>query len=63
MRPERDVDVLVVGSGAAGLSAALSARENGAASVLIAESEGLVRAGDGLRPRAPVVARWLREHL
>jgi len=42
MRPERDVDVLVVGSGAAGLSAALSARENGAASVLIAESEGLL---------------------
>jgi flavocytochrome c len=42
MRPERDVDVLVVGSGAAGLSAALSARENGAQNVLIAESEGLV---------------------
>ena len=42
MRPERDVDVLVVGSGAAGLTAALSARENGARSVLIAESEGLV---------------------
>jgi len=42
MRPERDVDVLVVGSGAAGLSAALSARENGARSVPIAESEGRV---------------------
>ncbi len=42
MRPERDVDVLVVGSGAAGLTAALSARENGAQNVLIAESEGLV---------------------
>ena len=42
MRPERDVDVLVVGSGAAGLAAALSARENGARSVLIAESEGQV---------------------
>jgi succinate dehydrogenase/fumarate reductase flavoprotein subunit len=36
MRPERDVDVLVVGSGAAGLAAALSARENGARNVLIA---------------------------
>src|SRR5271170_5661399 len=42
MHPERDVDVLVVGSGAAGLAAALSARESGAQSVLIAESEGLV---------------------
>src|SRR5690348_11688723 len=42
MRPERDVDVLAVGSGAAGLAAALSARENGAGSVLIAESEGQV---------------------
>jgi succinate dehydrogenase/fumarate reductase flavoprotein subunit len=29
MCPERDVDVLVVGSGAAGLAAALSARESG----------------------------------
>lgn len=38
----RDVDVLVVGSGAAGLAAALSAREAGAGSVLIAESEGVV---------------------
>ena len=42
MRPRRDVDVVVVGSGAAGLAAALSARENGAQNVLIAESEGLV---------------------
>src|SRR5258708_5462900 len=42
MRPERAVDVLVVGSGAAGLRSALSARENGAQNVLIAESEGLV---------------------
>ena len=42
MRPGRDVDVLVVGSGAAGLAAALSAREHGAQDVLIAESEGLV---------------------
>ena len=32
----------MVGSGAAGVAAALSARENGAQSVLIAESEGLV---------------------
>jgi fumarate reductase flavoprotein subunit len=39
---DRDVDVLVIGSGAAGLAAALSARENGAASVLVAEAEGVV---------------------
>jgi fumarate reductase flavoprotein subunit len=37
-----DVDVLVVGSGAAGLSAALAAREAGAERVLVAESEGVV---------------------
>ncbi|WP_448624276.1 FAD-dependent oxidoreductase [Geodermatophilus sp. URMC 64] len=37
-----DVDVLVVGSGAAGLAAALSARQGGAASVLVAEAEGVV---------------------
>ena len=37
-----DVDVLVVGSGVAGLSAALSANEAGAASVLVAEAEGVV---------------------
>jgi len=39
---DRDVDVLVLGSGAAGLTAALSARQDAAASVLIAEAEGLV---------------------
>lgn len=37
-----DVDVLVVGSGAAGLSAALSAREAGATRVLVAEAEGVI---------------------
>ncbi|MGY1810834.1 FAD-dependent oxidoreductase [Blastococcus sp. SYSU D00669] len=37
-----DVDVLVVGSGAAGLAAAVSAREHGAGSVLVAEAEGVV---------------------
>jgi flavocytochrome c len=42
MSTGRDVDVLVVGSGAAGLAAALSARENGAANVLVAEAEGVV---------------------
>jgi flavocytochrome c len=42
MSVERDVEVVVVGSGAAGLSAALSAREQGAASVVIAEAEGVV---------------------
>ncbi|WP_409329679.1 FAD-dependent oxidoreductase [Trujillonella humicola] len=42
MSPDRDVDVLVVGSGAAGLAAALSARENGAGRVLVAEAEGVV---------------------
>jgi succinate dehydrogenase/fumarate reductase flavoprotein subunit len=38
----RDVDVVVVGSGVAGLSAALTARANGAERVLVAESEGVV---------------------
>jgi succinate dehydrogenase/fumarate reductase flavoprotein subunit len=37
---ERDVDVVVVGSGVTGLAAALTARERGAASVLVAEAEG-----------------------
>jgi fumarate reductase flavoprotein subunit len=34
-----DVAVLVVGSGSAGMAAALSAREDGAPSVLVAEAE------------------------
>ena len=42
MHDQRDVDVLVVGSGATGLAAALAARENGADSVVIAESERVV---------------------
>ena len=42
MSSGRDVDVLVMGSGAAGLSAALAAREGGAESVLVAEAEGIV---------------------
>ena len=42
MSSDRDVDVLVMGSGAAGLSAALAARESGADSVLVAEAEGIV---------------------
>lgn len=40
MTPPTDVDVLVIGSGAAGLTAALSARHGGATSVLVAEAEG-----------------------
>lgn len=39
---ERDVDVVIVGSGAAGLSAALAARARGAKRVLVAEAEGVV---------------------
>lgn len=42
MTQRHDVDVLVVGSGAAGLAAAVSASEAGAREVLIAESEGVV---------------------
>ena len=37
-----DVDVVVIGSGAAGLAAALSARQAGVGRVLVAESEGVV---------------------
>jgi len=40
--PEVDVDVVVIGSGAAGLCAALAAREAGAAQVLVAEAEGVI---------------------
>ena len=39
---ETDVDVLVIGSGAAGLTAALAARQAGAARVLVAESEPVI---------------------
>lgn len=39
---QRDVDVLVLGSGAAGLAAALTAREAGAERVLISEAAGEV---------------------
>jgi succinate dehydrogenase/fumarate reductase flavoprotein subunit len=42
MAAERDVDVVIVGSGAAGLAAALTARQRGAGSVLVAESEAVV---------------------
>ena len=37
-----DVDILVIGSGAAGLSAAIAARQSGAQRVLVAEGEGVV---------------------
>jgi len=37
-----DVDVLVIGSGAAGLSAALAARQAGAERVLVAEGESII---------------------
>ena len=37
-----DVDVLVIGSGAAGLSAALAARQAGAERILVAEGEGII---------------------
>ena len=39
---EFDFDVLVIGSGAAGLSAALAARQAGAERVLVAEGEGII---------------------
>jgi flavocytochrome c len=39
---ELDFDVLVIGSGAAGLSAALAARQAGAQRVLVAEGEGII---------------------
>ncbi len=39
---ERDVDVVVIGAGAAGLCAALAARARGAQRVLVAEAEGVV---------------------
>ena len=39
---EVDVDVIVIGSGAAGLCAALSAREVGAERILIAEAEAVI---------------------
>lgn len=42
MSEPTDVDVLVIGSGAAGLSAALAACEAGAGRVLVAETEGVV---------------------
>jgi flavocytochrome c len=42
MVDEFDYDVLVIGSGAAGLSAAVAAHEAGARRVLVAESEGVV---------------------
>lgn len=39
---EVDVDVVIIGSGAAGLSAALAAHEAGARSILVAEAEGII---------------------
>lgn len=39
---ERDVDVVVIGSGGAGLCAALTALERGASRILVAESEAVV---------------------
>lgn len=40
--PEFDFDVIVIGSGAAGLAAAVAAKEAGVERVLVAESEGVV---------------------
>ncbi len=42
MAGEVDFDVVVIGSGAAGLSAAVTAHEQGAQRILVAESEGVV---------------------
>lgn len=42
MGADRDVDVLVIGSGAAGLAAAVAAHERGAARVLVAEAQDVV---------------------
>ena len=39
---ERDVDLVIIGSGGAGLCAALTAHERGAKRILVAESEGVV---------------------
>ena len=38
----RDMDVIVIGSGAAGLAAALAASEAGAERILVAEAEGII---------------------
>lgn len=43
-----DVDVLVIGSGAAGLAAALQARDAGARSIIVAESEDIVGGSSAL---------------
>ena len=57
MAHERDLDVLVIGSGGAGLCAALAAHEAGARSILVAESEDVVggssRLSGGLVMGAP----------
>ena len=37
-----DADVLIIGSGAAGLAAAIAARDSGARRLLVAESESVV---------------------
>lgn len=42
MSDDNDVDVVVIGSGAAGLCAALMAHENGARAILVAEAEDVV---------------------
>jgi fumarate reductase flavoprotein subunit len=54
---ERDVDVVVIGSGGAGLCAALTAHDQGATRIVVAESEGVVggssRLSGGLVMGAP----------